>query len=115
MIELSVQKIESKMMLKKIDCGVQNQQVLQMKNKVQDIEGFWKWVRESRNKVKDEITNMECQLYELKVCVENSEISTNKFDEDAPANMKLAQDNYSFFTLQDNHGPPTHFVKKKET
>ena len=35
-------------------------------------------------------------------------------NEDAPANMKLALDNYSFFTLQDNHGPPTHFVKKKE-
>ena len=34
-------------------------------------------------------------------------------NEDAPANMKLALD-YSFFTLQDNHGPPTHFVKKKE-
>ena len=33
-------------------------------------------------------------------------------NEDAPANMKLALDNYSFFTLQDNHGPPTHFVKK---
>ena len=35
-------------------------------------------------------------------------------NEDASANMKLALDNYSFFTLQDNHGPPTHFVKKKE-
>ena len=34
--------------------------------------------------------------------------------EDALANMKLAQDNYSLFALQDNHGPPTHFVKKKE-
>ena len=88
MIELSVQEIESKMMHKEIDCGVRNQQVLQMKNKIQDIEGFWKWVRESRNKIKDEITDIECQLHKLKVCVEYCDISTSKFDEEANACLK---------------------------
>ena len=34
-------------------------------------------------------------------------------NEDAPANMNASSTIY-FLRVQDNHEPPTHFVKKKE-